>query len=87
MIAYKGRHGLKQYIPMKPTKWGFKALQFCEAKTGYCIKYMFYEGPNLEEFKPKNIVLKLCEIFERKGIFIFADNYYSSFALLTELIE
>lgn len=24
MIKFKGRHSLKQYLPMKPTKWGFK---------------------------------------------------------------
>ena len=86
MIAYKRRHGLRQYISMKPTQWGFKAFLLCEGKAGYCIRHIFYDGPKKEEFKPKNIVLKLCESFENQQKFIYADNYYSSFALSKELL-
>ena len=26
MIPFKGRSNIKQYLPKKPTKWGFKAI-------------------------------------------------------------
>lgn len=87
MIAYKGKHGLKQYIPMKPTKWGFKAFLLCESTTGYCYKHLFYGGPGLEEFRPIRICHHLCEGLDNKGIHIYADNYYSSVRLAEELLE
>ncbi len=60
MIAYKGKHSLKQYMPMKPTKWGFKAFLLCEATTGYVLRHKFFTGPGQIEFKPQNLSLELC---------------------------
>ena len=55
MIAYKGRHGLRQYIPMKPTKWGFKVFLLCERKTGYCIRHIFYDGPKRKNLSRRTL--------------------------------
>ena len=35
MIAFNGRHFLKQYVPSKPTKWGFKVWTLADATNGY----------------------------------------------------
>ena len=31
MIPFKGRHLAKQYIPSKPTKWGFKCYVLADS--------------------------------------------------------
>ena len=38
MIGFKGRLSWKQYMPMKPTKWGMKVWTLCESLTGYCFE-------------------------------------------------
>ena len=35
MVKYKGRSSLKQYMPLKPIKRGFKIWCLCDAKGGY----------------------------------------------------
>ena len=82
MIGFKGRHSLKQYLPMKPTKWGFKVFLLCESTSGYCLKHKFYHEKGSEEYKPKNLCLELASGFENQGYHIYLDNFYSSVELL-----
>ena len=44
MQAFKGRHEAKQYMPMKPVKFGFKFFVIAESKTGYVKNFRFYTG-------------------------------------------
>ena len=44
MVPYRGRYSAKQYIPSKPTKWGFKIWMRCDSKSGYCHEYDVYMG-------------------------------------------
>jgi len=44
MAGFKGRSGIKQYMPMKPVKRGFKIWSLCCAITFYLLKFMVYEG-------------------------------------------
>jgi hypothetical protein len=44
MIAFKGRSSIKQYMPMKPTKRGFKMWSSCDAYNGYVINHRPYLG-------------------------------------------
>lgn len=85
MIKFKGRHSLKQYMPMKPNKWGFKAFLCCEATTGYCLNHIFFAGANKREFKPYNISMILVEGYRNQDFHIFADNWYSSVDLANDL--
>lgn len=87
MIAFKGNHSLKQYLPIKPTKWGFKVFLLCESITGYCIKHKFFSGKNQPEFKPKNICIKLANGFENQNFHIYMDNLYTSVDLFEEFYE
>ena len=41
IIKFKGRIFFRQYMPLKPTKWGIKAFLLCEAESGYCLKLRF----------------------------------------------
>jgi hypothetical protein len=42
MCAYKGRAAIKQYIPLKPHKWGYKI--YCLASESYLLHFEIYEG-------------------------------------------
>ena len=44
MVGFKGRLGFKQYLPLKPTKWGIKLWVLCEAKSGYTLNFSVYCG-------------------------------------------
>ena len=87
MVAYKGRYGLKQYLPMKPTKWGFKAFLLCESQSGYCYKHKFFTGPEQEDFKNINLCLDLCTGMEKQNYHIYCDNFYTSYELCSFLLN
>ena len=44
MIGFKGRFFLKQYLPVKPTKWGIKAWGLSDSANGYLLKCDIYKG-------------------------------------------
>lgn len=46
MIAFKGRSSMKQYLPMKPIKRGYKVWCRADSKTGYLLQFEVYEGKN-----------------------------------------
>ncbi|PIK50707.1 putative piggyBac transposable element-derived protein 4-like [Apostichopus japonicus] len=48
MIAFKGRSSLKQYMPLKPIKRGFKVWVIACAVTGYCLVTDVYTGKSAE---------------------------------------
>ncbi|XP_037042056.1 piggyBac transposable element-derived protein 4-like [Bradysia coprophila] len=54
MIPFKGRYTLKQYMPNKPIKWGYKVWCLCDSYTGFVIAFFVYTG---KDDTPKNITL------------------------------
>ncbi len=44
LIAFKGSMHFKQYISLKPRKWGIKAFALCDSQTGYILKVSLYSG-------------------------------------------
>lgn len=44
MVKFKGRSSLKQYLPKKPVKRGFKAWVMADATNGYVSNYEIYTG-------------------------------------------
>ena len=49
MIKLKGLSNVKQYIPAKTTKWGYKMWLICDSN-GYLINLKFYSGKIPIEF-------------------------------------
>ena len=41
VIKFKGLSNVKQYIPAKPTKWGYKMWLMCDSN-GYLFNLKFY---------------------------------------------
>ena len=64
MIPFKGRSSMKQYLPLKPVKRGFKVWVLADAKTGYVSRMSVYTGKSglkCEEGLGAGVVKKLCE--------------------------
>lgn len=89
IVGFKGRSSLKQYIPLKPTKRGYKVWCICDSHNGYMCKFEVYAGSipgssdmGLDPF----VVIRLCEPFLNKNHFIFYDNYFSTVELAKNLL-
>ncbi|KAL1425610.1 hypothetical protein MTO96_019037 [Rhipicephalus appendiculatus] len=90
MIAFKGRSSMKQYLPMKPIKRGYKVCCRADSKTGYLLQFEVYEGKNAS--RPANqslaehVVLSLSENV-KPGTQLFFDNYFTCTKLMETLAE
>ena len=90
MIAFKGRSSMKQYMPMKPTKRGFKVWVRSDAKNGYVCQMDFYTGKldnTVEIGLGANVVSKLTKDLVGRHHCIYMDNFFSSYSLLHSLLE
>ena len=88
MVGFKGRSSLKQYMPMKPTKRGYKVWCRCDAKNGYLCDFRIYigaEGNTVNSLGSK-VVLDLAQDLFGKGYHLYFDNFFSSVELAEELL-
>jgi hypothetical protein len=86
MVAYKGRSTIKQYIPSKPHKWGYKI--YCLANESYLLHFEVYEG---KEEHPSpfgstyDTVIRMLHEYEYKQHILFTDNWFTSPILMNAL--
>ena len=85
MIPFKGRSSMKQYLPMKPVKRGFKVWGMADA---YLYDFNVYTGATGEREKAlgEKVVLTLSEPLRGKHHQLFFDNYFTSITLLDKLL-
>ena len=80
---------MKQYIKNKPIKWGFKVWERCGAYSAYLYKFDIYTGrknqPGLG--LGEQVILQLTRSLQNSNIRIFCDNYFTSPALCTALLN
>ena len=91
MIPFKGRSSMKQYLPMKPVKRGFKVWAMADALNGYLYDFNVYTGATGEREtalgeKVVVVVLTLSEPLKGKHHQLFFDNYFTSITLLDKLL-
>ena len=89
MIAFKGRSSIKQYMPMKPTKRGFKMWSSCDAYNGYVINHRPYLGSGDDTTQGglgPSVVKAVAGSIMDKDHFLFYDNFFSSVELATDLL-
>ncbi|XP_037034384.1 piggyBac transposable element-derived protein 4-like [Bradysia coprophila] len=87
MIKFKGRCFLKQYMPQKPIKWGYKVWCLADALTGYIISFFIYTGQEVSKFATtlgERVVMKLAAKIKPGSIVAF-DNFFTSFSLMKNL--
>ncbi|XP_025407423.1 piggyBac transposable element-derived protein 3-like [Sipha flava] len=97
LCATKTRNYLKQYLPMKPHKWGFKLYVLSDYK-GFSYKFEIYTGQeNQERFRLQNeedlgssanVVIRLTrEVPTNANYRVYFDNYYTSIPLMAALYQ
>lgn len=89
MVKFKGRSSLKQYMPKKTIKRGFKVWARCDATSGYLYKFDIYsgKGDNTEdEGLGFNVVMKLSRELPENTLIAF-DNFFTSCNLMDALYE
>lgn len=97
ICATKVRHHLKQYLPMKPNKWGFKLFVLCDTK-GLAYNFEIYTGAEdlytqRKDDEPDlgasgNVVVRLTRVINKfMNYSFFCDNYYISLPLLVHMAK
>ena len=90
MVVYKGQSSLKQFMPKKPIKRGFKVWCRCDSKNGYTCSFQVYTGKvgqTTEKNLGARVVKDLSESLRGKNYHLYFDNFFSSPTLLAELLD
>jgi hypothetical protein len=88
MCAYKGRSPIKQYIPSKPHKWGFKI--WCLSSDDYLLHFEIYAG---KEDDPSDAgatvdtALRMTAAYQGQHYILYTDSWFTSPALMNALAE
>lgn len=90
LVGYRGRIPGRTYMPCKPRKYGIKFYWICESATGFALFGMIYSGRRANEPVHHNlardIVMTLSAPFFGTGRDIVMDRYFTSHALIVELL-
>ena len=90
MVGFKGRSSLKQYMPMKSIKRGFKIWCLCDSTNGYTYTIIIYTGASSATENGglgPTVVIQLADPLLDKAYFLYYDNYFSSIDLATTLLS
>lgn len=90
MVAYKGRSTMKQYMPMKPIKRGFKIWALADSFSGFLLNIEVYTGKKSNAIPEyglgENVVLNLTKKLKNLFYCIFFDNFFTSIHLVFKLL-
>lgn len=89
MIRFKGRSHMKQYMPKKLIKRGYKCWARADSCTGYLYEFQFYTGKVItgtEENLGARVILDLCESLPSHTLVAF-DNFFTGLPLMEFLHE
>ena len=90
MIAFKGRTYLRQYLPKKIVKWGFKLWMMACSSSGFCSRLKVEEGLRPGEksrHEYGETVTKELTKDCREGTTIFADRFFCSPQLAIDVVK
>ena len=88
MIKFKGRCTMKQYMPKKPIKRGFKVWVRADAHNGYISELEVYsgkKGDTVQKGLGQTVVETLTDKLAGKYYHIYFDNFFSSITLFQSL--
>lgn len=89
MVKFKGRSSLKQYMPRKPIKRGYKIWTLADSEA-YLYDFDLYTGKSndyVEHALGEKVVLRLTENLQKKNHNLYFDNYFNSYILQHKLKE
>ena len=89
MVRFKGRSSLKQYLPMKPTKRGFKVWVRADSSNGFVCDLDVYTGKDgaVTTNLGAKVVARLSRALMGGHYHLYFDNYFSSLPLFDSLLE
>jgi len=94
LTLWKGHLPIKQYLPLKASKFGIKNFELCKSRTGYLQCFLVYTGKNTvlqlslitpDTLKTAAVVLELLEPLFGCGHTLWIDNFFSSPELARKL--
>lgn len=87
MIRFKGRSAIKQYMPDKPIRRGYKVWTRADAN-GYICQFQIYEGKRnnvTEKNLGHRVVTELTQDLTGKNYTVCNDNFFNSVQLMIDL--
>ncbi|XP_055918585.1 piggyBac transposable element-derived protein 4-like [Eupeodes corollae] len=87
MIKFKGRSSLRQYMPMKPIKRGYK-VWIRANESAYISEFQIYTGRSSDSVELNlgaRVVKDLTQKLIGKGHHVFFDNFFNSVQLQKDL--
>lgn len=89
MVKFKGRSSMKQYMPNKPIKRGYKIWARCDSESGYLYSFDIYTGKATSTDENSGglgyrVVMDLCRNVQPYTLMAF-DNFFTSLPLLEML--
>ncbi len=90
MVKFKGRSTLKQYMPNKPIKRGFKVWVRADSRIGYISDFSVYTGKDGSDSNDLGgkVVKKLTGSLVSKHHHLYFDNFFTSPKLMMlDLLE
>ncbi|CAF4614156.1 unnamed protein product [Rotaria socialis] len=88
IIPFKGKSIMKQHMPNKPNRWGYKMFLLAGGESGICYDFILYAGKSDKQEYGfcTNIVLDLCATVPRAiNHKVYCDNYFTTIRLQVEL--
>ncbi|XP_058789674.1 piggyBac transposable element-derived protein 3-like [Phymastichus coffea] len=89
MVKFKSRNTMKQYMPQKPIKQGYK-IWVRSDMNGYVCEFQIYTG-KINNVTKKNlgerVIMSLSQTLKNKNYHIYFDNYFTSTNLMITLLK
>jgi hypothetical protein len=91
MIPFKGRFSMKQYMPKKPVKRGYKVWCLGDSTTGFITKFQIYTGKVLDAKAEyglgARVVMDLYQPLINSKCLVAFDNFFTSDKLMRMLLN
>ena len=90
MVPFKGRSAMKQYIPLKPIKRGFKIWVLADSITGYFYNAIPYVGATTGRTGTglgERVVTELTSSLHGMYHQVYCDNFFTGIPLFLTLLD
>ena len=79
-LPFKGCSSMKQYLPLKPVKCGFKVWTMADATNSYMYDFNVYTGATAgkEKAPGEKVVVTSSDSIMGRHHQLFFDNYFTS---------
>ncbi|XP_052267419.1 piggyBac transposable element-derived protein 4-like [Dreissena polymorpha] len=90
MVKFRGRLGFRQYMPLKPARYGVKVWVRADPVNGYVNDFQVYTGKDANTAEvglATRVVLDLSRVIKGMFYIVNVDNFFTSPVLFEELLK